>query len=88
VLPFRAAPRRDGQLELFGTARRSLRLASGNGWVRQWLRFGRRGFRWEQNPERAARRALFRLASRAMPKPMRDVIWLLRGLHRTALRQR
>jgi hypothetical protein len=88
VLPFRAARRRDGQMELFGTARRSLRLASGNGWARQWLRFGRSGFRWEQNPERAARRAVFRLASRAMPTPMREVIGLLRGLRGTALRQR
>jgi hypothetical protein len=30
LLPFRA-PRRDGQLELFTTARRSLRLARGSG---------------------------------------------------------
>lgn len=44
--------------------------------------------RWEQNPERAARQAVFRLASRAMPTPMREVIGLLRGLRGTALRQR
>ena len=88
VMPFRVAPRRDGQLELFVTARRSLRLARGNNWTRQWLLFGRRANRWEQNPERATRRAVFRLASKVMPKPIREVIWLLRGLHRTALRQR
>jgi hypothetical protein len=34
LLPFKAAPRRDGQLELFTTARRSLRLARGNGAAR------------------------------------------------------
>jgi len=88
VLPFRTAPRRDGQLELFATTRRSLRLARGNSWTRQWLLFGRRANRWEQNPERAARRAVFRLASRAMPKPIREVLWLLRGLRLAGLRQR
>jgi hypothetical protein len=88
LLPFRATPRRDGQLELFTTARRSLRLARGNGAMRDWLLFGRRTNRWEQNPERAVRRAVFRLASRAMPKPIREVLWLLRGLRLAGLRQR
>jgi hypothetical protein len=87
LLPFRAAPRRDGQLELFTTARRSLRLARGDGAARQWLLFGRRGNSWEQNPERAARRAVFRLASRAMPKAMRELLWLLRGLQVAGFRQ-
>src|SRR5438552_4848847 len=63
LLPFRAALRRDGQLELFTRARKSLRLARGNGAMRDWLLFGRRANRWEQNPERATRRAAFRLAS-------------------------
>lgn len=88
LLPARAKPRRDGQLELFATVRRSLRLARGNGWTRQWLLFGRRPHRWEQNPERAARRAVFRLASRALPKPVRDALWLLRGLRELSTRQR
>jgi len=88
LLPFRAAPRRDGQLELFTRARKWLRRARGSGAMRQWLLFGRRGNRWEQNPERAARRAIFRLASRAMPKPIREVLWLLRGLRLAGLRQR
>ncbi len=87
-MPFRAAPRRDGQLELFVTARRSLRLARGNSWTRQWLLFGRRANRWQQNPERAARRVVFRLASKAMPKPIREVLWLLRGLRMAGLRER
>ena len=88
VLPFRTASRPDGQLELFVTARRSVRLAQRNGWVRRWLRFGRRGARWQQDPEKAARRAVFRLATSAMPKRMREVICLLRGLRGLVLRHR
>jgi hypothetical protein len=88
VSPFKAAPRRDGQLELFVTARRSLRLARGNSWTRQWLLFGRRGNRWEQNPEQAARRAVFRLASKVMPKPLRDLLWLSRSMRGIGLRER
>jgi hypothetical protein len=88
VFPLRATPRRDGQLQLFATARRSARFAQGNGSVRRWLRFGRRGARWQQEPEKAAGRAVFRLATRAMPKRMRDVIGLLRGLRGLGLRQR
>jgi hypothetical protein len=88
VLPFRMAARPSSQLELFATARRSVRLAQGNFWVRRWLRFDRRNARWERDPERAARRAVFRLATSAMPKQMRDAILLLRGLRGLALRQR
>ena len=88
LLPFRTTPRPDGQLELFTAARRSLRLVRGHAAARQWLLFGRVARRWEQDPERAIRRAVFRLASRAMPKPMREVIWLLRGLYRVSGRQR
>jgi len=80
VLPFRPVPRRDGQLELFPTASRPLRLARSNGWLKRWLRLGRRTSRWERDPERAASLAAFRLASRAMPKPIREALWLLRGL--------
>lgn len=88
LLPFRKPLRRDGQLELFATARRALRLAHDTTWVTRWLRFGRRGNRWQQDPERAARRAVFRLVSRAMPKRMREILWLLRGLRGIGLRQR
>jgi len=88
LLPARSKPRRDGQLELFATARRSLRLARGNGWTPEWLLFGRHSRRWEQDPERAARRAAFRLASRAMPRAVRDALWLLRGLQERSIRQR
>jgi hypothetical protein len=88
LVPFRRTSRQDGQLELFATAQRSLRLAQGNTWVARWLRFGRRGIRWQQDPERAARRAVFRLASQAIPTRMREVLRLLRGLRGLGLRQR
>jgi len=88
VLPFRAVSRRGSQLELFATRRRSVRLIRGNSWVRHWLRLGRRQARWERDPEGAMRQAVFRLATRAMPKPMRDVLWLLRGLQGRGFRQR
>ena len=79
LLPSKKARRRDSQLELFATARRSLPVAHGNSWVRLWLRFGRHGLRRQQDPERAARRTVFRLASMAMPTRIRQVIRLLRG---------
>lgn len=88
LLPLRKTSRSNGQLALFATARRSLRPAQGNTWVARWLRFGRRPVRWQQDPERAARRAVFRLATRAIPTRMREVIWLLRGLRGLRARQR
>jgi hypothetical protein len=88
LLPYRHMSRPDGQLELFATARRSLRLVRGRAWVTRWLRAGRRGRRWERDPEGAACRAVFRLATRAMPQPLREVVQLLRGLRETGLRQR
>ena len=88
VWPLRTAQRRDGQLERFATTGRSLRSARGNSWTRQWLLFGRRANRWEQNPERAARQAVFRLAANAMPKPLRDILWLSRTLRGPGFRQR
>lgn len=80
LLPFRKAPRREGQLELFTPTRWSRSRAQDNPWVTRWLRFGRRGFRFGQDPERAARRAVFRLVTMAMPKRIHDVLWPLRGL--------
>jgi hypothetical protein len=88
VLPFRSVPRRDGQLELFARAKRAVRVAHEIGWARQWLRFGWRGRRWERNPEKAARRVMFRLASKAMPRAIRDALWVLQGLRGVDVRQR
>jgi hypothetical protein len=88
LLPSRKAPRRDGQLELFTPTRRLPSRAQGNLWVARWLRFGRHGFRLERDPERAARRAVFRLASSAMPTRIREAVRLLRGLGGLGVRQR
>jgi hypothetical protein len=88
LLPFRQAPRRDGQLQLFTPTRRASSRAQGNPWVARWLHVGRRGIRLEQDPERVARRAVFRLASSAMPTRIREVISLLRGLRGLGVRQR
>ncbi len=88
VLPFRRAPRRDSQLELFTRVKGASRLAPEVAVVRHWLRFGWRGKRWERDPEKAARRAMFRLASKAMPRGLRDALWALRGLRTLGTRQR
>lgn len=87
VLPRRATSRTEGQLGLFAPARRSVPTVPGSAWVRRWLRHGRRRVRWQDDPERAVRRAVFRLATRAMPTAIREVLWHLRGL-RVGLRQR
>lgn len=88
VLPVRRAPRWDSQLELFGRVRRAVRVAPEIALARQWLRFGWRGTRCERNPEKAARRAALRLASKAMPRGIREAFWALRGLRAIGLRQR
>jgi hypothetical protein len=43
---------------------------------------------FSRNPERAARRASFRLISDLMPAPMREAMWLARGLSGFGLRHR
>lgn len=88
VLPARRPPRRDGQLELLTRARSVVRVAHEIGLARQWLRFGWRGSLWERDPEKAARRAVFRLASKATPRGIRDALWVLRGLRGIGVRQR
>jgi hypothetical protein len=88
VLPRRATSRTEGQLELFASARRPARVIRGSAWVRRWLCTRRRRVRWQDDPERAVRRAVFRLATRAMPVPIREILWRLRGLRERQLRQR
>ena len=52
------------------------------------LRFLDRAMEMNRNPERAARRFSLRLLSRAMPGPMRNALWLARGIANIGLRQR
>jgi hypothetical protein len=75
---------RNSQLELFGRVRRAVRVAPEIALARQWLRFGWRGTRWERSPEKAARRAALRLASKAMPRGLREALWAPRGQYRNA----
>jgi hypothetical protein len=87
LLPSRLVRAR-GQLELARGVTRRLRLLHGEELTRQLLPFARRAVRWERNPEQAARRAAFRLASRAMPAAIRGVLRRLRSLRERELRPR
>jgi hypothetical protein len=88
LLWHRPAAQRAGQLELFGRADRAVRSARGSAWTSHWLRRGRRGSLWARDPEKAARRATFRLASRVMPQSIREVLRLWRGVRTIGLRER
>lgn len=85
VLPYRPASRRSDQLELFTRVERAVRPVRVSTWASRWMRLGRRGSLWARDPERAARRATFRLASTVMPRAIGEVLrlLLLRGV-RTA----
>jgi hypothetical protein len=41
-----------------------------------------------RDPERAARRMTFRLATSLVPKPIREALWMLRGARSLGLRLR
>jgi hypothetical protein len=88
VLLGRRVPRSNNQLELSTRVKRAARIAPETALARQWLRFGWRGTRWERNPEKAARRAAFHLASKLMPRGLREALWALRGLRTIGVRQR
>ena len=88
LLTYRPAPRRDSQLELFAGAKRAVRVAREIEWARHWLRFGWRGTRLERNPERAARRAVLRLASKVVPRGIRVALSLPRGFREIRPRER
>ncbi len=89
ILPRLPAARRTSQLELFDRAERAVRVVCASGWTGRWLRFSRRGSLWgARDPEKAARRATSRLASKAMPRTIREVLRLLRGVRTVAVRQR
>ena len=67
-------------------ARRLARL--GGRWLDGLLRPGLRLTAMTRDPERAARRMTFRLATALAPQPIRDALWAMRGLHGLGLRQR
>jgi len=88
LLPPRPGTRRTNQLELFTRAERAVRLVRAGAWTARGLRLGRRGSLWARDPEKAARRATFRLASRVIPGSIREVLRLLRAARTVGLRQR
>jgi hypothetical protein len=67
-------------------ARRLMR--QGGWWLREFIRPGLHLNALARDPERAARRVTFRLATHLAPKPIRDALWALRGLRGLGLRQR
>ncbi len=52
------------------------------------LRFLDRAMDMNRNPERSARRFSMGLLSRTMPSPMRNALWLVRGVASIGIRQR
>jgi len=88
LLPPRPGTRRTSQLELLTRAERAVRLVRASAWAARGLRLARRGSLWARDPEKAARRATFRLASRVMPASIREVLRLLRGARTVGLRHR
>ena len=67
-------------------ARRLARL--GGRWLDGLLRPGLRLTARTRDPERAARRMTFRLATALAPQPIREALWVMRGLRGLGLRQR
>jgi hypothetical protein len=73
----------------FLRTRRTLGLAGrGRSWLYRWVRGEPRVNAIARNPERWARQATFRLFAGIMPRPMRDALWVLRGLRDIGLRGR
>jgi hypothetical protein len=87
LLP-RPRTRQTSQLELVTRAERAVRRVRAGAWTARGLRLGRRGSLWARDPEKAARRATLRLASRVMPRSIREVLRPLRGARTVGLRQR
>ncbi len=67
-------------------ARRAARL--GGRWLGGLVRPGLRLAALSRDPERAARRMTFRLATTLAPRGIREALWMLRGLQGLGLRSR
>jgi hypothetical protein len=73
----------------FLRTKRARRLAGlGGRWLGRLMRPGARLNALMRDPERAARRISFRLATGLVPAPIRDALWLLRGARSQGLRPR
>jgi hypothetical protein len=88
--PAKGRRRRLGPMGLFflrtKKARRLARL--GGRWLDRLIRPGQRVNAFSRDPERVARRMMFRLATGLAPKPIREALWALRGLGSLGLRER
>jgi hypothetical protein len=60
----------------------------GRHWLKGLMRPGVRLNTFTRDPERAARRMTFRLATSLVPKPIREALWMLRGARSLGLRLR
>jgi len=91
LLTPRPRPRRRlGPLGVFFLRTKRARRLTGLGerWFTSLTRPGTRLNALARNPERAARRTTFRLATRLVPGPIRDALWILRGAGSLGLRPR
>ena len=89
-VPARARRRPLGPIGLFFLRTTKTRCLArvGRRWLDGLVRPGLRVNALSRNPERAARRMTFRLATALAPKPIREALWALRGLRGLGLRQR
>jgi hypothetical protein len=91
LMPAKARPRRPlGPVGVFFLRTRKARQLAGMGrrWLDRMMRPGRRLNTFTRDPERAARRITFRLATGLVPKPIREALWMLRGARSLGLRLR
>ncbi len=91
LVPAKTRPRRRlGPVGVFFLRTKKARRLAGLGgrWLDRLIRPGLRLNAFTRNPERAARRMTFRLASGLVPKPIREALWMLRGARSLGLRLR
>lgn len=91
LVPAKVRPRRRlGPVGVFFLRTKKARRLAGLGgrWLDRLIRPGLRLNAFTRNPERAARRMTFRLASGLVPKPIREALWMLRGARSLGLRLR
>jgi hypothetical protein len=91
LMPAKTRPRRPlGPVGVFFLqTKKGRRLARlGGRWLDRLMRPGPRLNAFTRDPERAARRMTFRLATGLVPKPIKEALWMLRGARSLGLRLR
>ena len=90
-VPPTTRPRRPlGPVGVFFLRTKKARRLAGMGrrWLDRLMRPGLRVNAFTRDPERAARRMTFRLATGLVPKPIREALWMLRSTRSLGLRLR